>query len=168
MLSSPHRIRRLTADDADAWRTSRLEALQNAPDAFGDTYENSIAEPLEACRQRVSGPDPLMAAFVGGEIIGTAGCYVDGGVKSKHIGNVWGMYVAPAHRRAGIGKALLEAVIADVSTRVDQIHLDVVTGNPAAYTLYRQNGFTAYGIVPRAMRYQGRDQDLILMVRILR
>jgi ribosomal protein S18 acetylase RimI-like enzyme len=50
---------------------------------------------------------------------------------------------------------------------VEQIHLHVVTTNTAAYNLYRSMGFVAYGIEPRALRYEGRDYDTAMMVRVL-
>lgn len=161
-------IRRLTVDDAEAWRTIRLRGLQTDPIAFGATYEEGVKRPLDWFRDMLTGEGPTFAAFDGGSIIGTAGCYFDGGPKATHRGHIWAMYVAPEHRRKGIGRAVLEAVIAEVMPRVDQLHLGVVTENTSAYNLYRQFGFTAYGIDPRAMRQNGRDYDLILMVKVLR
>ena len=37
-------IRQFTADDTMTWRTIRLEALANAPIAFGQTLENPLWE----------------------------------------------------------------------------------------------------------------------------
>ena len=161
-------IRRLDAADADLWRAIRLQSLQDSPDAFGATYEQAVAQPAEWFRDRLIGSDPMFGAFVANNIVGSAGCYVGTEPKSLHKGHIWAMYVAPDHRRSGIGRALLEAVIADLSPRVDQFHLGVVAGNPAGYDFYRRLGFAAYGIEPRAMRSKGRDLDLILMAKLLR
>jgi ribosomal protein S18 acetylase RimI-like enzyme len=50
---------------------------------------------------------------------------------------------------------------------VEQIHLQVVTTNTAAYNLYRSMGFVAYGIEPRALRHAGRDYDEAMMVLMI-
>jgi ribosomal-protein-alanine N-acetyltransferase len=53
--------------------------------------------------------------------------------------------VDPAHRRQGIGSALLRAVLADCETSgVEKIHLEVRAGNPAV-SLYEGTGFTKVG-----------------------
>ncbi len=161
-------IRPLGRDDVEAWRTIRLEALAQAPEAFGDSYEVAVARPIEQFRQTVTGPFPPFGAFSGGALVGTVGFYVMSGPKMAHRGQLWGMYVAPAARGQGIGRALIEAVIAHARSRVEQIHLHVVTTNEAAYQLYRRMGFQPYGIEPRALRHDGRYYDETMMVLHLR
>ncbi len=89
------------------------------------------------------------------------------GLKVSHVGELWGMFVAPGHRKSGIGQALINAVIAHARGRVDQVHLTVVAENAGACRLYRRIGFQACGVEPRALRYDGRDFDEILMVRTI-
>lgn len=157
-------IRPLGQEDAEAWRTIRLEALANAPEAFGDSYEAAASRPIEQFRQTVIGPFPPFGAFSGEALVGTVGFYVMGGPKMSHRGQLWGMYVAPAVRGRGVGRALIEAVIAHAKPRVEQIHLHVVTTNEGAYRLYRRMGFQPYGIEPRALRHDGRYYDETMMV----
>jgi ribosomal protein S18 acetylase RimI-like enzyme len=160
-------IRPFVADDAMTWRTIRLEALANAPEAFGQTLEHAEKQPIEAYRQTVSGPFPPFAAFDGAKAVGTAGFYILGGPKMSHRGVLWGMYVSPTHRSQGIGRKLIGSVINHARERVEQIHLHVVTTNTAAYNLYRSMGFVAYGIEPRALRHAGRDYDEAMMVLMI-
>ena len=160
-------IRRLGPDDVEAWRAIRLEALKGSPEAFGQSYEHADAQPNEHFLRGVSGPHRIFAAFAGGTAVGTAGFYVMDGPKVAHRGMLWGMYVAPSHRGTGFARRLIETVITHATPLVEQIHLHVVTTNPTAYSLYRRMGFVAYGIEPRALRYQGRDYDETLMVRTL-
>lgn len=160
-------IRPFSADEAVAWRTIRLEALRNAPEAFGQTAEHAESQGLQHFEQTVSGRFPPFAAFEGGTPVGTAGFYILDGPKMSHRGMLWGMYVAPSHRRLGIGCRLISAIIDHARGKVDQIHLHVVTTNTAAYDLYRRMGFLAYGIEPRALRYGGRDYDEAMMVLLL-
>ena len=156
-----------TVGDAAIWRAIRLEALRKAPDAFGQTLEHGEKQPLEEYQRAVAGPFPPFAAFDGATAIGTAGFYVLDGPKMSHRGELWGMYVAQSHRGQGIGRMLTASIIEHAQGRVEQIHLQVVTTNTAAYTLYRSMGFVAYGIEPRALRYEGRDYDAAMMVRVL-
>ena len=160
-------IRPFVADDATRWRTIRLEALANAPEAFGQTLEHAEKQPIDDFRQTVSGPFPPFAAFDGATVVGTAGFYILSGPKMSHRGVLWGMYVSPTHRGQGIGRKLIEAVINHARERVEQIHLQVVTTNSAAYNLYRSMGFVAYGVEPRALRHAGRDYDEAMMVRMV-
>lgn len=160
-------IRAFAADDAATWRTIRLEALANAPEAFGQALEHAERQPIDDFRQTVSGPFPPFAAFDGAKAVGTAGFYILGGPKMSHRGVLWGMYVSPTHRRQGIGRKLIASVISRARERVEQIHLHVVTTNTAAYNLYRSMGFVAYGIEPRALRHAGRDYDEAMMVLMI-
>ena len=157
-------IRQFTADDTMTWRTIRLEALANAPIAFGETLDDAEKQAIEDYRKTVSGPFPPFAAFDGALAIGAVGFYILGGPKMSHRGVLWGMYVSPTHRGQGIGRKLIGAVIDHARGRVEQIHLHVVTANAPAYDLYRSMGFVTYGVEPRALRYAGRDCDEAMMV----
>jgi hypothetical protein len=62
----------------------------------------------------------------------------------------------------------LAAVIEHARGRVEQIHLQVVTTNSAAYNFYRHVGFVTCGVEPRALRHAGRDYDEAMMVLLLK
>lgn len=160
-------VRPLAAGDVMAWRAIRLEALGNAPEAFGQTLEHAQSQPIDEFLRTVSGAFPPFAAFHDATIVGTAGFHVLGGAKTAHRGMLWGMYVTPAYRRLGVARRLIETVVDHARGQVEQIHLHVVTANTAAYGLYRDMGFVTYGVVPRALRHAGRDCDEALMVRML-
>ncbi len=68
------------------------------------------------------------------------------------------MYVAPAHRGEGAGRALLEAAIAHARTLdgVRQIQLSVSEATPAARRLYERCGFTTWGTEVAALCHEGR------------
>jgi ribosomal protein S18 acetylase RimI-like enzyme len=167
MIQAQIAIRPFVAGDAMTWRTIRLEALANAPEAFGQTLEHAEKQPIDHYLQAVSGPFAPFAAFDGSKAVGTAGFYILGGPKMSHRGVLWGMYVSPTHRSLGIGRKLIESVIEHARDRVEQIHLNVVTTNTAAFNLYRSMGFVVYGIEPRALRHAGRDYDEAMMVLMI-
>jgi ribosomal protein S18 acetylase RimI-like enzyme len=81
----------------------------------------------------------------------------------RHKGFIWGMYVRPEARGAGVGRALLQAAIAHATGRVEQLKLDVVADNAAALALYRAAGFIAYGTEPRALKLGEIYLDEVLM-----
>jgi ribosomal protein S18 acetylase RimI-like enzyme len=161
-------VRRFTSTEAGIWRSIRIDALRDAPEAFGQTAEHAEQRPLSDFESTVSGPFPPFAAFDGDKVIGTAGFYILDGPKMSHRGVIWGMYVTPAHRRRGVGLKLVTAIIDHARGLVDQIHLHVVTTNAAAYGFYRSMGFVTYGVEPRALRHDGRDYDEAMMALLLK
>lgn len=159
-------VRRLVEADAAHFRDIRLAGLREAPEAFGSTYEaesgRSVADfAASLARNYVAG------AYLDGTLLGVAGFYVLEGPKIAHRGNIWGVYVRPESRGQGVGRALFEHLIAEATTRVEQIHLSVITDNAEAIGLYERVGFRIYGTEPRSLRVDGRYYDEHLMVRML-
>ena len=71
--------------------------------------------------------------------------FVFGTVPKEHpdLCHLTDLYVVPDARRAGVGRALLRAVVEAVARRgVGNVGLDVMLTNDAALTLYRRLGFT--------------------------
>jgi GNAT superfamily N-acetyltransferase len=139
-------VRRVRPDEWQSLRDVRLKSLADAPDAFGSTYAESLERPEEWWRNRAAGAaendeQTLVLAWDGDEPIGIAGAFTEG--------DVWlviSMWVDPAWRRAGVGRQLLDAVVAWVRS-VDgrPIRLSVTDGNDAARRLYEDYGFRDTG-----------------------
>ena len=155
-------LRRLLPEDAALYREIRLEALRTEPDAFSSTFEVEADRPLDQFAARLRG-SYVVGAFRGAELAGVAGFYTQPGPKHGHKGMLWGMYVRPPHRYAGIGRLLAEAVIAHARGLVEVLQLFVVADNLPARRLYRGLGFVEYGIERHATKYQGRYHDDVLM-----
>ena len=160
-------IRKLTEQDLDAYWDLRLRALKDNPEAFGATYEETVARGKEAMLWRLSQADDsfTLGAFDEG-MVGTVRFHREDGLKEKHKGYVFGMYVAPEVRGRGIGKALMQELIAQARTLegLEQLELGVVTSNDVAHNLYRSLGFEEYGIEPHALKEHGQYWDERLMV----
>ena len=159
-------VRRLTAEDAEAFRALRLEALERYPEAFQSTYESSADLPLDAYAQRLR----QYAVFGGlqdGELCGFVGFYRLKNPKIKHKGILWGMYVKEEARGTGLADAIIETVTAHARDRVEQLLLSIITNNERARRFYGKMGFEPYGLEPRALKIGDQYYDEEFRVKFL-
>ena len=160
-------IRRLDLDDATAYRALRLRGLLEQPQAFTSSYEEDMSLPMQAAQQRLSSATQwFWGAFDdAGQLVGIAGLERESRAKSQHKAQVVGMYVAPEQARAGVGRALLDAVVREApAAGIDLLLLTVTEGNAAAVGLYHAAGFRSFGIEPRAIQVDGHFYDKLHMV----
>ena len=158
-------VRPLSLADAVAFRTLRLAALLEAPAAFGSSHEEETTRPLSTFADRLSAPEPSLTfgAFVNDALCGIAGFRQETGLKTRHIGVLWGVYVAPSQRGTGLATTLVEAVVAHARRHVVMLHADVGADNHAARRLYEGLGFRCYGVQPKALKIDGRFIDEALL-----
>ena len=143
------RLRRLDADDWEAFAALRLAALAESPDAFGSTLADWRDASEQRWRSRVaSAPLNLLASLDGSDVGMLSGIEeVPGTVEAI---SVW---VSPRARGQGVGDALLEALLTWAAGRhAQRVVLTVTEHNAAAQRLYVRMGFVATGEVK-----QGRD-----------
>lgn len=155
-------IRRLTTDDAAAYRDLRLAALRDHPAAFTAAYEDEAGQGLEIFAERLA-KGFVLAGGSADRLDGMAGFYIRDGLKTCHRGMLWGMYVRPEARGTGLAMALIDAVKAHARPLVEEIMLGVGTDNPAAIARYRAAGFVRCGSERRAIKIGDRYFDEILM-----
>jgi ribosomal protein S18 acetylase RimI-like enzyme len=167
-------IRRLTRADLDATRRVRLEALEQEPASFGESVDEFARLSLEALAHRL-GEDGapretddnfIYAAFDGSALIAMAGFFRESRVKRRHKGTVWGVYVAPAYRGRGVGRAVMTALLDHARTLpgLRYVYLSVGADSPAR-RLYLSVGFQPFGIEPEALGVNGRyfDEEHMLL-----
>lgn len=159
-------IRRLGPADAAALRAIRLEAMAQAPEAFGSNLAREASR-SDADFAAMAATSSIFAACVGGEVVGMVGIRRADGPREGHKAHLWGMYVRASARGAGVGAALLQAALAAAPQGVVQVQLAVVVDNAAAVALYRRFGFEPYGRAPRALALESGYVDEWLMVRRL-
>lgn len=152
-------LRKLTTDDARTYRELRLYGLQESPTAFGSSFEQEGPRPLEFFADRLADKaDRLVwGAFAGDRLVGVAAFVRDIGVKTRHRGAIYGMYVHPDWRRQGVGRDLLKTLLAEVDSQpgLRWVRLGVTVGNAAAQRLYESLGFTVYGEEPEVLLIDG-------------
>lgn len=154
-------IRLLDAGDAAAYQQLRLLALQECPTAFSASFEDEANRSLDDIAARIKpAPDGsirMLGEFDGDALTGFVALIHPQRAKLRHGAEVAGMYVAPAQRRHGVGRLLLQAAIdhARALNGVRQIKLGVNATNTAARGLYESMGFVLYGIEPDALCMDG-------------
>ncbi len=146
----------LQPSDAPRYRELMLQAYELAADAFTSTAEERAAEPEAFWVKRIAHPTGLSAAFgafEGQELVGTVALEFSAKPKTKHKALVIGMYVTPAARGTGAGRALLKAIIEHARAKrgLLLLTLTVTEGNESAVNLYRGAGFQAFGTEPMAI-----------------
>jgi ribosomal protein S18 acetylase RimI-like enzyme len=174
-------LRALSPDDAQAWLDLRQEALLDTPEAFGSAPGE---ETLEIAQRRLSAARDSSEGFVIGAIepeaalgigaapesrlVGNAGAFRERGAKYRHRARIWGVYVTPRVRGAGVAGQLVDEVIAQIPLRlpgVDWVDLQVWSENPAAIRLYQSRGFERVASLVDHIRVAGRAVDELLMTR---
>jgi GNAT superfamily N-acetyltransferase len=142
-------VRATVLDDWQAMREIRLQALRDAPDAFGSSYARDAAfEPAEWQRRAIRDgsffaflPDtePAEPAEPGGPA-GLAGGFEE----EPGVVELVSMFVRPQARGHRVGEALVDAVAAWARNRdAKSVHLWVTESNKPAIRLYERCGFTA-------------------------
>lgn len=163
-------IRFLEERDASAFRLLRLEALRELPEAFSPTYAEERDMPWEEHSRRfkeqwISGDNAIVGAFQGARLVGVVGLRRWTREKQRHKAYIWILYVELDARERGIGKQLLDAIIAygrDLEG-LNQVQLSVSAENHPVRSLYASSGFRPYGCEQGALKINDRCIDLELM-----
>lgn len=152
-------VRKLAPDDVPAYRELRLLGLKESPTAFGSSYEQESVQPPEYFEGRIacSAERLALGAFDGDRLIGVVGFVRDAGVKTRHRGAIYGMYVHPDWRRKGVGRELMTMILAELESLpgLRWVRLSVTVGNDAAQRLYESLGFAVYGEEPEVLMVEG-------------
>ncbi|WP_186815001.1 GNAT family N-acetyltransferase [Terrabacter aerolatus] len=137
-------LRVIGADDWEDFRAVRLEALADAPDAFGATLAEASAQPPEVWRERAAGPGPVVLAFADHGPVAMGGLFVP---DASDDAFVWGMWVRPTFRGDGVAARILERLLEHADRVGRPVVLHVSQGNDSARRLYERHGFVTTGEV---------------------
>ena len=146
----PIHLRRIAPDDLAVYREIRLRALKDAPSAFGSTYARELAFSDREWTERVerlAGETAVGFLAVGDDAVcGLVAGFLD--TTDPRKAGLVSMWVAPAHRRAGVGCSLVEAVLEWAAARgARTVRLMVTSANDGAMRFYEGLGFERTGVV---------------------
>ena len=140
-----NKIRRLTANDVNVYRTIRLTALQTDRDAFGSTFERESLFDETTWLERITTfknkPNTVVIEEIEGQPIAVGGIGI---TEEYHVAEIWGMWVTPTARRQGSGRRILcELKKWAKENQITGIVLHVFKHNTEAINLYKRCGFDA-------------------------
>jgi GNAT superfamily N-acetyltransferase len=162
-------IRRIRPGEGPAFRSIRTEAIGDSPRAFGSSLAEIEARPdtywQERARTGAEGNDNVLyVAEDDGRWIGIVGGFIDDDAAGARSVDLISMWVHPAYRREGVGRRLVEQVIAWARERgAVRVVLWVTGGNESATLLYRQTGFRETGATQAHPKYSGLvEHEMVL------
>ena len=153
-------IRVLREEDVQAYAKLRREALLDSPLAFASSPADDLSSDPEAVREQIRrAPEFVIIGAFANDLIGAVGVYRDRHLKASHKAHLWGMYVAPSHRRRGVATELLDAAVrhARALPGVSWVHLSVTSAAAGAQRLYERAGFSVWGAEPDALSHGGQS-----------
>lgn len=164
-------IRALTPTDAAAFQALRLRGLLECPTAFASSHAEEVDTPLDEIERRLApqADSVMLGAFDGSTLCAVLGLQRERMVKLAHKAFIWGVYVAPEHRRDGVGAQLMGHALACAAAMpgVRQVNLGVNAQNAAALALYQRLGFVSHGLERGYLRVDGQLFDEHQMVRLV-
>jgi len=141
-------LEQITPENASAFKTTRLQALQDSPTAFGSTYakESQLSDGdwFKRADDWTSNRSIGYLAMASGEPCGIVAAFLgEDDPRQAHLVSMW---VAPAHRRSGVGRILIEAIRAwAVKKEAHLLRLTVTSNNLSAIEFYQRNSFSMTG-----------------------
>lgn len=147
----------LTEDDWERLRDLRLTALRTDPDAFGSSLAREEGFREMHWRMRLRG-SPWWVDVDDGADVGLVCVIEEPGAPpgERHVVSLW---VAPGHRRRGVGVRLLDAAAAwSAAQGATSLTVWVTDGNGPADALYERAGFAPTGVVTPLPRDPSRTE----------
>ena len=160
-------IVRAAPEDWELVRELRLRALVDSPDAFGATLEHERAYGRDGWLAWIEGwggaTNALFLALRDATVVGMAVGSITPGRDDAHL---YGMWVDPSDRGAGLGRRLVERVLAWArAVGAATVDLSVTDANAGARAFYERMGFADTG--DRHPLREGATLEAIVMRRAI-
>ena len=135
-------VREVTARDWEAFRDIRLEALRDAPEAFGSTFAREVVFAEADWQRRIARRGNFLGYLPEASATEPAGL-IGAFEEDPGVFELVSMYVRRRGRGRGVGEALIATVIDWATVRnAKSVHLWVTETNKPARLLYERCGFT--------------------------
>ncbi|MCE1179773.1 MAG: GNAT family N-acetyltransferase [Micrococcales bacterium] len=137
-------VRLLDPADWAAYRDVRLAMLEDSPEAFLTTTAEALVHDEPFWRERLTNA-PTWVAGSDGAPLGAVSVWAAPDLPEGTL-ELIAMWVAPAGRRRGVGRALVTSVLRYAAEQgCGQVHLGVFASNAPAVQLYEACGFAPTG-----------------------
>ena len=158
------RTRRARPDDEDA--LAAIDAATWTPDV---TPAPKPDPPRPFFQPGRVAPADVVVAEVDGVVAGYAGLRNPIPEPThRHVLEIGGLAVDPVLQRRGVGRALVDAAVAEAAARgVRKVSLRVLGSNGLARRLYARCGFVEEGVLREEFLLGGRYVDDVIMARYL-
>jgi ribosomal protein S18 acetylase RimI-like enzyme len=159
-------IRRLPADRWRDYRNLRLEALESDSAAFGSSGREEEALTDDEWKRRIRN---VLFAVTDGIPIGMIVYIFNVRAKTKHVADIYGVYVSAKHRGEGIGEVLLQHALSEIrkNRHVIKVRLSVNSTLLPAVWLYKKAGFVVVGRARKDLKIGRKFYDLLYMEKML-
>jgi len=158
-------IRKLPASRWKDYRELRLEALRSDPPAFGSSYEEEEPFAEDEWKRRIKN---VLFALSEGKPVGMI-VYVFGErLRTRHVANIYGVYVTTVHRGKGVGTRLLEGALLLIrkNREIVKVKLSVNPEQLAAVKMYGRAGFEVAGRMRKEVKIGRRYYDMLVMEKL--
>jgi len=109
----------------------------------------------------------LYVAEIDGRIVGQIDAHISTYPKAAHVASL-GIAIVKGYRDVGIGRALLDRILAWMKGRgVEKATLEVFSTNERAIALYQKMGFAVEGARRRQFKIRGQYVDDVYMAKWL-
>ena len=152
-------VRPLAEDEWEQYKTARLSALEESPDAFAASLEDESAYDEDFWRTRLRRSQRLLAE-VGGQTVGVVSVG-QAQEDNDRVAELFGLWVMPEARGTGVATRLVQAA-ADASRAQGRSHLSYWVGsdNGRAVAFASGCGFRPTDSRrPMRVQQQGEDQE---------
>jgi len=161
------RITKLPQKSWETYRDFRLEALRTVPSAFGSSpeEESRLSEVVWRVRARNT-----IFAMSERKPVGMLSYVFSDRVKTKHIVNIYGVYVTPTMRGRGIGWMLIQRALYEIrkNREIIKVQLSVNADLRPAIGLYKKARFQEVGRSRKELKVGAKYYDMLLMEREVR
>lgn len=159
-MSSERSVRRAAPGDEPILREIRLQALREAPVAFGSTYEREMARTTSDWQRWISSGVTFILYESAGPRGLVAGRRDEADAAVVHLMAMW---VHPANRGSGGAGNLVSAVVGWAQSEgAELVRLKVIEGNDRARHFYERMGFCPTG------QRQVRERDGLIEIEMER
>ncbi|PIE27918.1 MAG: GNAT family N-acetyltransferase [Micrococcales bacterium] len=157
-------VRVLRPEEWQRYKDVRLTALRESPEAFVADYDVEVGYDDEMWRNRMPRSARLLAES-GGQAVGVASVGDSEGDDGKVIAKLFGLWVAPALRGAGVAAALVRAGARTAATQGHtQLGYWVGSGNGRAVAFAVSFGFRPTDLRRPLRMPDGHSEEEVLLV----